>query len=282
VDDKAYRELYTRWLQFGAFLPMFRSHGTDTPREPWRFGAPGTPFYDAILQTIRLRYRLLPTIYSQAGLVHLKGASFIRPVAFGYPDDANTHDLKSQMLFGDAFMVSPVTTPMYYTPGSVPIDGAAKSRPVYLPRGTWIDFWTGKPEAGGRTIVADAPLARMPLHVRAGSIVPMGPVAQTAAEGLDGPLELRVYPGADGRYTYYEDAGEGWGYERGEYALVDMRWDDAARKLTIAARTGSFPGMKPKRLRIVLVGPGRGTGIDADGAATELDYVGKAVTVDLH
>jgi alpha-D-xyloside xylohydrolase len=281
VDDKAYRELYTRWLEFGAFLPMFRSHGTDTPREPWHFGAPGTPFYDAILQAIRLRYRMLPYIYSQAGLVHLKGASFIRPVAFAYPEDASTHDLKSQMLFGDAFMVSPVTTPMYYTAGSVPIVGAAKTRPVYLPRGTWIDFWTGNPETGGRTIAVDAPLARMPVHVRAGSIVPLGPVVQTVAEGVGAPLELRVYPGADGHYTYYEDAGEGWGYERGEYALVDMRWDDAAGKLTIAARQGSFPGMKPKRLRIVLVGPGRGTGIDAADGAIDLDYVGKAVTVDL-
>jgi alpha-D-xyloside xylohydrolase len=121
----------------------------------------------------------------------------------------------------------------------------------------------------------------MPVHVRAGSIVPLGPVVQTVADGAGAPLELRVYPGADGHYTYYEDAGEGWGYERGEYALVDMRWDDAAGKLTIAARQGSFPGMKPKRLRIVLVGPGRGTGIDAADGAIELDYVGKAVTVDL-
>jgi alpha-D-xyloside xylohydrolase len=281
ADDMGYRELYTRWMQFGVFLPMFRSHGTDTPREPWNFGEPGTPFYDAILQSIQLRYRMLPYIYSQAGLVHLQGASFIRPVAFAYPDDANTHDLKSQMLFGDAFMASPVTAPMYYGAGSVPINRAAQTRQVYLPKGTWVDFWTGQQLAGGKTIVADAPLAHMPLHVRAGSIIPLGPVVQTAAEVRNAPLELRIYPGADGRYTYYEDAGEGWGYERGEYALVDMRWDDRARKLTIGERRGSYPGMQGRRLRVVLVGAGQGQGIDAQGKGIDVTYEGKAMAVGL-
>lgn len=279
--DLGYRELYTRWMQLGAFLPMFRSHGTDTPREPWQFGEPGTPFYDAILQSIQLRYRMLPYIYSQAGLVHLQGASFIRPVAFAYPNDAATHDLKSQLLFGDAFMVSPVTAPMYYGPGSAPLAGAARTRAVYLPKGAWVDFWTGRPLAGGKRIDADAPLERMPLHVRAGSIVPLGPVVQTVAEGAHAPLELRVYPGADGRYTFYEDAGEGWGYERGEYALVEMRWKDGARKLSIGARRGSYPGMQPRRLRVVLVGAGQGQGIAESGKAIEVDYDGSAVTVDL-
>jgi alpha-D-xyloside xylohydrolase len=281
ADDMGYRELYTRWMQFGAFLPMFRAHGTDTPREPWNFGEPGTPFYDAIQQSIQLRYRMLPYIYSQAGLVHLQGASFIRPVAFAYPDDVNTHDLKSQMLFGDAFMVSPVTTPMYYGAGSVPIHRAAKTRQVYLPKGTWVDFWTGQQLAGGKTIVTDAPLAHMPLHVRAGSIIPLGPVAQTAAEVRNAPLELRIYPGADGRYTYYEDTGEGWGYERGEYALVDMRWDDGARKLTIGERRGGYPGMQGRRLRVVLVGAGQGQGIDAEDKGIDVAYEGKAMAVSL-
>jgi alpha-D-xyloside xylohydrolase len=272
VADLGYRELYTRWLQFGVFLPMFRSHGTDTPREPWHFGEPGTPFYDAITDAIRLRYRLLPAIYSQAGLVHLRGASFIRPVAFAYPHDPRTHDLKSQLLFGDGIMVSPVTTPMYYTAGSTPVAGAARTRDVYLPAGTWFDFWTGERLAGGRTVAAAAPLDRMPLHVRAGSIVPLGPVVEYASQRPDAPLELRIYPGADGDYTYYEDAGEGWGYERGEYALTGMHWDDAARNLTITQRRGGFPGMKARRrFKVVIVGQ--------QGKAADLVYDGRAVTI---
>jgi alpha-D-xyloside xylohydrolase len=270
--DLGYRELYTRWLQFGAFLPMFRSHGTDTPREPWHFGAPGTPFYDAIVDAIKLRYRLLPAIYSRAGLVHLQGASFIRPVAFAFPLDPRTHDLKSQMMFGDGIMVSPVTAPMYYAAHSVPLDGAARTRDVYLPAGTWFDFWTGERLAGGRTVTVAAPISRIPLHVKAGTIVPLGPVVQYAAEQLEAPIELRIYPGADGDYTYYEDAGEGWGYERGEYALTRMHWDDAARRLTIAQRRGGFPGMKARRrFRVVVVGQA--------GKAVDVVYDGRAMTI---
>jgi alpha-D-xyloside xylohydrolase len=272
VADLGYRELYTRWLQLGAFLPMFRSHGTDTPREPWQFGAPGTPFHDAIVDAIRLRYRLLPAIYSQAGLVYLRGASFIRPVAFAFPDDPRTHDLKSQMLVGAGIMVSPVTAPMYYGANSTPIGGAALTRDVYLPGGTWFDFWTGERIAGGRTVAVAAPLDRIPVHVRAGSIVPLGPVVQYAAERPDAPLELRIYPGADGDYTYYEDAGEGWGYERGEYALTDMHWDDAARRLTIAPRRGTYPGMKTRRrFKVVVVGQ--------EGKAVDVVYDGRAMTI---
>jgi len=270
--DPGYRELYTRWLQFGAFLPMFRSHGTDTPREPWHFGEPGTPFYDAIVDAIQLRYRLLPAIYSQAGLVHLRGASFIRPVAFAFPHDPRTHDLKSQMLFGDGIMVSPVTTPMYYAPNATPVTSAARTRDVYLPAGTWFDFWTGDRMAGGRTVTVPAPIARIPLHVKAGTIIPMGPDVQYASARPDAPIELRIYPGADGDYTYYEDAGEGWGYERGEYTLTAVHWNDAARKLTIAPRRGTFPGMKTqRRFKVVVVGH--------SGKATDLVYDGRAVTI---
>lgn len=279
--DLGYRELYTRWLQLGTFMPMFRSHGTDTPREPWYFGEPGTPFHDAILQAIQLRYRLLPAIYSQAGLVHLRGASFIRPVAFAFPDDPRTHDLKSQMMFGDGIMVSPVISPMYYAAKSAPIDGAAKNRDVYLPKGTWIDFWTGEKLSGGRTVTVDAPISRIPLHVRAGSILPMGPVVQYASEQPDAPIELRVYPGANGETTYYEDAGEGWGYERSEYALVRMQWNDAAGKLTIGQRQGSFPGMKVRRLfKVVVVGPDAGRGAEPVDKAIDVVYDGSAVTVE--
>ncbi|WP_395408381.1 TIM-barrel domain-containing protein [Pseudoduganella sp. UC29_106] len=281
VEDLGYRELYTRWLQFGVFLPMFRSHGTDTPREPWHFGEPGTPFYDAILDAIQLRYRLLPFIYSQAGLVHLTGATFIRPLAFGFPGDRRTHDLKSQMLFGDGIMVSPVLAPMYYGVQSAPIEGTPRTRDVYLPKGTWIDFWTGQAHTGGRTIAVDAPLSRMPLHVRAGSVLPMGPAVQYASEVPDAQIELRVYPGADGEYTYYEDAGDGWGYERGEYALTNMSWDDDGRTLTIRARRGRFPGIRQqRRFKVVVVDSSNGRGGEFAGQnAIDIIYEGREVVV---
>jgi len=280
VDDLAYRELYTRWLQFATFLPMFRSHGTDTPREPWRFGEPGTQFYDAILQSIHLRYRLLPFIYSQSGLVHLQGASFIRPVAFSFPQDSRTHELKDQFMFADRIMVSPVTTPSYYAAGSKPVD-APKVRELYLPKGTWIDFWTGRSIKGGKTITADAPISHLPMHVRAGSIIPMGPVVSQALEQVDAPIELRVYPGADGEYTYYEDAGEGWGYERGEYALTKMRWNDASKTLLIDPRQGTFPGMNPKRqFKVVVVASGNGIGAAVGGKILDVAYDGTAMTVN--
>ena len=281
VADLGYRELYTRWLQFGVFLPMFRSHGTDTPREPWHFGEPGTAFYDAILDSIQLRYRLLPHIYSQAGLVHLHGASFIRPLAFRFPEDPRTYDLKTQMLFGDGMMVSPVLEPMYYGVKSAPINAVPRAREVYLPKGLWIDFWTGQRHSGGRTIMVDAPLSRMPIHVRAGSVIPMGPSIQYSSEMADAPIELRVYPGADDSYTYYEDAGDGWGYERGEYALMHMRWDDAAGVLTISNRQGHFPSMRnQRRFQITVVGSKRGRGHEFPGtSAIDIVYDGREVAV---
>lgn len=281
VADLGYRELYTRWLQFGVFLPMFRSHGTDTPREPWHFGEPGTPYYDAILDAIQLRYRLLPFIYSQAGSVYLYGASFIRPLAFAFPDDPRTHDLKTQMLFGDGIMVSPVLAPMYYGAQSAPIGQLPRTREVYLPKGTWIDFWTGQAHAGGRTIAVDAQLARIPIHVRAGSVLPMGPAVQYVSEIADPQIELRVYPGADGTYTYYEDAGDGWGYERGEYALTHMRWNDAAGTLTIGRRQGRFPGMRQqRRFQVIVVDSSNGRGGESAGKrAIDITCDGTEVTV---
>jgi alpha-D-xyloside xylohydrolase len=277
VNDLGYRELYTRWLQFEAFLPMFRSHGTDTPREPWRFGAPGTPFYDAIVGTIDLRYRLLPYLYSLAGKVAKLNAGFVRPVAFAFPNDPKTHDLKAQFLVGDELMVAPVLRPQQFDPNSAPVADAAKTVDVYLPEGSaWVDFWTGRSEAGGRTIKADTPLSHSPLLVRAGSILPLGPRVQYANEKPDAPIELRVYPGANGASYFYEDAGEGWGYKKGEFSVIPMSWDDGSRILTIGAAQGSFPGMlKTRTFRVVLVIPGVGTGIESSNTAVEVRYDGR-------
>lgn len=281
VADLGYRELYTRWLQFGAFLPLFRSHGADTPREPWQFGAPGTPFYDAILASIQLRYRLLPYIYSEAGHAYHSGRSLIRPVAFGFPQDRRTHDLKGQMLFGQNILVSPVLAPMYYGPGSAPLNGAARQLEVYLPPGTWFDFWTGQPHAGACTIRVDAPIEHMPVHVRAGTILPLGPVKQYAAEAVDAPIEVRVYPGADGHYTLYDDAGDGRSYQRGEYTRIALHWHDASSTLTIGPRQGHYAGMERKlKFKLVVVGPAAGHGLeDGPGSATTVEYGGSTVRI---
>ena len=281
VDDLGYRELYTRWLQIGAFMSLFRSHGTDTPREPWQFGAPGTPFYDAIVTSIQLRYRLLPYLYSEAGHAYLDGGSLIRPVAFGFPQDRRTHDLKGEMLFGHDILVSPVLEPMYYGPGSVPLDPATRQVEVYLPPGTWFDFWTGQAYHGARTVRVDAPIGHIPVHVRAGTVLPLGPVRQYAAEAVDAPIEVRVYPGADGRYVLYDDAGEGRAYQRGEHTRIPLDWNDAAHTLTIGARQGEYSGMQRKlKFRLVVVGPSSGHGLD-DGADARdtVEYIGKALRI---
>lgn len=252
VADPAYRELYLRWFQFGAFLPMFRSHGTDTPREIWRFGEEGDPEYDALVAFSRLRMRLLPYVYSVAGSVHLRGRSMIRALAFAFPADAAVHDVGDQYLFGPALMPCPVVSPLSENGGS---------RAVVLPEGAdWYDFWTGRRYGGGRTVAADAPLGIMPLFARSGSVLPLGPAVQHAGEKRDAAWELRVYPGGDGAFTVYEDSGDGYGYERGEYCEYDLSWKDATATLEISARRGAYPGMPASReFLAVIVGEGGGT-----------------------
>jgi len=253
--DLGYWELYTRWLQYAVFLPMFRSHGTDAPREAWRFGEPGTPFYDAIVQYIQLRYRLLPYIYSVAAQVSLNSWTIIRAVALDFPRDLRTHGLTDQYLFGPGLMVCPVTRPMYYARNSEPIAGAEKSRPVYLPSGTgWYDFWTETWFSGGGSVDAPAPLEVIPVFARAGAIVPMSPVMQYADEIRDAACEIRVYRGADGVFPLYEDEGDNYNYEAGRFSIVMLRWSELDGELIIAARAGDFEGMVTSRqLHIVFI-----------------------------
>ena len=283
VRDLGYRELYTRWLQFETFLPMFRSHGTDTPREPWRFGEPGTPFYDAIIGTIDLRYRLLPHLYSLNGRVSRQNTSWIRPVAFAFPQDAKTHDLKTQFLIGDELMIAPVLAPMLYGPESKTVTDAAKTVDVYLPvKSSWIDFWTGRPQSGGQIVKAEAPMSHSPLFVKAGSILPLGPRVQYSGEKPTAPIELRVYPGADGSYQFYEDAGEGWDYEKGKFSVIPIIWNDKSRTLTIENLRGNFPGMNANRVfKVVVVTPDQATGLEPATKTTELRYNGRKVSVRL-
>lgn len=283
-EDLGYRELYTRWFQLGAFLPLFRSHGTNTPREMWRFGEPGDRTYETLATFDELRYRLLPYVYSLAGWETHRAYTTFRHLAFDFREDERVHDVADQFMFGPALLVCPITEPMYYGPDSTPLEGTAKAREVYLPDGTdWYDFWTGARYDGGQTILADAPLEKLPLFVRAGSIVPMGPVVQHTAAAPDAPWEVRLYPGRDGTFDVYEDAGDGYDYERGEYAITPLEWADGAGELTIGERDGSFPELvRERELRIVPVDTGIGVGVDEHDSRTTVSYDGDATTVSLN
>ncbi len=281
-EDEGYRELYVRWFQLGAFLPMFRSHGTDTPREIWRFGEPGSATYDTLVNFDFLRYRLLPYLYSLAGRVTHADDTLMRLLAFDFRDDPAAHNVADQFMFGPAFLVNPVTHAMYYGPDSTPLKRTVKTRAVYLPKGAaWYDFWTGKLEQGGRTIKSRATLDRLPLYVRAGSIVPMGPRIQHSGEAADAPIELRVYPGADGAFTLYEDAGDGYEYEQGAFATVELRWNQRRGELHIGKRRGTFPGMIKERVfNVVWVGGKRGTGVrETTRPDASLVYAGQAISL---
>ena len=234
---------------------MMRSHGTDTPREIWRFGEEGTPFYDAIAKFIRLRASLVPYIYSLAGNVTLHSGTFLTPLGLAFPNDPACLQEDGQFLFGPGLLVCPVTRPMYYDVDSQPLEGVAKTRTVYLPAGCgWYDFWTGAFYQGGRTVEADAPLDKLPLFVKAGTILPLGPASQYPGAEPHPALTLRVYPGQDGSFTLYDDEGDSYRYEQGAYTETPLTWDDSARVLTIGARQGSYPGMPQSQTYRVVLG----------------------------
>lgn len=281
VDDLGYRELYLRWFQYAAWLPMLRSHGTDTPREIWRFGSPGETTYDALVHALRRRYRLLPYIYSLAGWTTQRAYTMLRSLPFDFPDDVRTHGLGDQFLLGPAFLVCPVSTPMAYAPGSRPLDGASLTRRVYLPAGAdWFDLATDELLGGGQEIHAAAPLERIPVFVRAGSIVPMGPDRDHADVAPNEMLEVHVYPGRDTTFTLYEDAGDGYGYEAGEFATVELAWDEEARRLTIGQRVGEYPGMLLERDLLIVLHAGLDrTTSKLPVAQRRLCYAGRRVEV---
>jgi alpha-D-xyloside xylohydrolase len=241
VDDLGYRELYVRWFQYAAFLPMFRSHGTDIDREIFRFGEPGDPFFDTLLKFDILRYRLLPYIYSLAAWEHHKNYTMHRMLAFDFIDDPRVLDITDQFMLGPALLVCPVTEPMYYGPNSKKLDGVPKLRRLYLPKGSdWYDFWTGERYSGGQEITAPAHLEILPLFVRAGSILPMGQVVMHTSENPFGPLEIRVYPGRDIDFDLYEDEGDSYRYEQGAYAWRHLEWDEQSQNLVVLYSDGGF------------------------------------------
>lgn len=229
VNDEGYREFYTRMFQWAAFLPVLRSHGTDTPREIWRFGEHGTPYYDAILSMINLRYSLVPYIYSMAAATYSDNYTMTRLLAFDFPNDTTVYDIADQFMMGD-ILVCPVTSP------------GVKSRKLYLPADSapWTDFWTGEKYEGGQWIDAAADLDRLPLFVRAGAIIPMVEPGNSTVEQASRPLTINVYPGRDNEFALYHDSGDSYDFEKGEYCRLRMKWDDAARKLNVDSE-GTYP-----------------------------------------
>lgn len=253
VGDLGYRELYVRWLEYGAFLPVFRSHGTDTPREIWNFGEKGEMFYNAIGKFIRLRYLLMPYIYSLAGATTQKDYTMMRSLMFDFADDPNVKNISDEFMFGSALLVCPVTNSMYYGKESRPLD-VPKVHECYLPSGAgWTDCWSGEQYSGGRTVTVSAPLDRIPLFARSGSVIPMTRGLQYADQSAEGPMILKIYPGADSSFLLYEDSGDGYGYEKGEYSTVRLDWAEKERELTIGERNGRYENFEEKReFRIVL------------------------------
>lgn len=261
VKDDGYKEFYTRMFQWATFLPVLRSHGTDTPREIWQFGEPGTPYYDAILSMIEQRYALLPYIYSMAAMQHTGAYTMARPLAFDFPGERRVLDIKDQYMFGD-IMVCPVTHP------------GATTREVYLPAtdGGWIDLHSGERYAGGETIVAETPIYRIPLYVRAGSIIVSAPPVEHSGllKGL--PLDVKIYPGRDAFFTLYEDSGDSYDFENGESISIRFSWDNIRRRLTISDDGGSYAGASAKRK----------FNLKVDGKEKSIEYTpGKSKTIRL-
>jgi alpha-D-xyloside xylohydrolase len=259
--DDSYRDLFTRWFQLGAFCPMFRVHGSGFPKELWAFG-PETE--SRLVKVDKLRYRLMPYLYSVAWQVSHNGYTMMRPLVMDFRDDAAALNIPDQFMFGPALMVNPVTRP------------GQSSRSVYFPGNTpWTDFETGKVYPSAGAVDVPAPIETIPLMVRAGSIIPLGPEVQSTADPCD-PIELRVYRGADGSFDLYEDDGLTNQYQGGAYSIIPIRWNENSQILTIGKRQGTFPGMMPAHtFRIVLVSPTHGLGGDVtENADQQVQYTG--------
>ena len=284
-----YQELYVRWMQYGLFCPVFRSHGADAPREIWQFGQKGEPVYDAIEQMIRLRYRLIPYIYSTAWQVTSNNDSYMRPLFSDFAADKKVWNMTDEFMFGHSILAAPIVNPQYTEEKIIKEDAMtgwdrievsgersevrgidwtiAKTATKYLPKGAvWYDFWTGKQYKGGQDVTIETALNRVPMFVRAGSILPLGPEMQYVGEKSWDNLELRIYPGADGSFTLYEDEGDSYRYEQGAYSTIQMQWNDKTATLTIAARQGSYPGMLQSRKFTVVLPDGRQQTVNYDGS----------------
>lgn len=270
-SNPEFQELYVRWMQFGTFCPMMRSHGTDLPREIWNFGDRGSWCFDAQEKSINLRYKLLPYIYSTSWDVSHNSGTFMRPLIMDFAADKKTHDIGNEYLFGHSILVAPVTQ---YN---------ARTWPVYLPEGSdWYNFWTNEYQKGGLTAVTETPVDKMPLYIKAGSILPIGPAVQYTSEKKWDNLEMRIYPGADGEFVLYEDENDNYNYEKGNYSTIRFKWNQKDKTLTIENREGSFSGMlKSRKFRIAIADHNNALG-DANAKTVKtISYNGKKIVVTL-
>ena len=288
-----FQELYVRWMQYGLFCPVFRSHGADAPREIWQFGKKGEPVYDAIEKMIRLRYRLLPYLYSTAWQVTSNNDSYMRPLFSDFASDKKVWNMTDEFMFGRCILAAPIVDPQYTEEKIIRTDAmtgwdrqdvrskkddgrnvdwtATKSAVKYLPKGaTWYDFWTNKAYKGGQNVTLETTFDRVPMFVRAGSILPLGPEMQYVGEKAWDTLELRVYPGADGRFVLYEDEGDNYNYEKGAYSTITLQWNDKKHTLTIGARKGEYPGMLQSRAFSV---------VWPDGTSNTVNYQGQEINI---
>ena len=270
ADLDEWRELNTRWFQFGAFSPLFRSHGENIHREIFEMSPEGSPTYNSMVWYDRLRYRLMPYIYTLAGDSYWHDGSIMRGLVMDFPADRHAWGIKDEYLFGPALLVAPVT------------EYKARSRSVYLPTGaSWYDFYTGRVSSGGQSVSVAAPYERIPLFVRAGSIIPTGPAIQYALQEANPTLTLHVYTGASGTGSVYEDDGTSRQYLSGKYARIPLRYDERSKTLTVGVREGSWPGMAATRtIHVRWITPGRA--LDLDAADETVTYSGAPLTLRMH
>lgn len=262
-DLLEWRELNSRWHQWGIFTPLYRAHGQFPNREPYNIAPEGSETYNIILAANKLRYKLMPYIYTMAARVHFDDYTMMRPLVMDFTDDATALDISDQFMFGDALMICPV------------YEYKARSRSVYLPEGIWYDFWSNDRSGAGTWFEAAAPIDRIPVFARGGQIIAFGPEIEYTAQDKGEWVQFVVYAGADAQYSLYEDEGVNYNYENGAYSWIPVSWDDASRRLTIGSRIGSFEGMAAVKAISVKV-------VSRDGIAeTWFDYNGEEKIVEL-
>lgn len=264
--DEKYHDILTRWFQWGAFCPIFRIHGYQTETEPWKYGE---KVEGNMRSMMNVRYRLIPYIYSEAWQVSKNGSTLMRPMVMDFSSDAKAVQQAYQYMFGKQLLVAPVT------------EAGVSQWDVYLPKAAgWYDYWTGKHFTGGQTVKADAPQDKIPVFVKAGAIIPMAKAMQYTGEKPLDVLEIRVYKGADGSFSLYEDKGDGYDYEKGSRTLIPFSWNDKTHTLIIGARSGSYAGyLKSRTFNIVMVSENNGAGVAEGKPFKTVTYTGKALVI---
>ena len=272
-DLKEWRELQTRWNQFGCFVPLYRAHGQWPLREPWNIAPENHPAYQSFAYYDQLRYRLMPYLYSMAGWVHLKDYTMMRALVMDFGDDYHVRDLKDQWMFGPSLMACPVS------------EYKARNRTVYFPKERgWYDLYSGQYVEGGQYLTVEAPYDRIPVFVPEGSIIPFGPGMEWSDEKPAELIHLYIYGGRDAQFMLYEDEGTNYNYEQGKYATIDIRYDDAAKTLTLGKRNGQFNGMlKNRRFQVIYVSKEKAQPLDFEHAKGDIvEYSGEEVCVKIN